>query len=209
MPAVTSAWSPASAARLPRQPPRTLTVHAPPTAANSFTTNAANHALIFYTAKLLAKATPGDNSSLSVSAAGPTSAQGPANNVALDTGAGTITYTPKANYTGIDSFTYTISDGNGCAVSPTITLTMGSGSGVSPNIVGSPTYDPVTGTFSVTFAGIPGVEYTVETSPLPSPSYSWSKFENVTAGSDGLFVVTDGPGAPDDGRVYRTVYPAY
>ena len=186
----------------------TLTVHAPPTAANSFATNAANQTLIFDTAKLLAKATPGDNSSLSISTAGPTSAQGPANNVVLNTGAGTIAYTPKTAYNGSDSFSYTISDGNGCTVSPTVTLNIVSSSGQSPNVVAT-TYDSGTGTFSVTFAGIPGVEYTIERSPLPSPSYSWSKFENITAGDNGMIVVTDGPGASNDGRVYRTVYPAY
>jgi hypothetical protein len=187
----------------------TVTVNSPPTAANCYTTNAANHTLVFSTAKLLAKATPGGNTSLSVSVAGPTSAQGPANNVVLDTGAGTITYTPKADYTGSDSFSYTITDGNGCSVSPTITLNIVPSSGLSPNVVGNPAFDSDTGTFSVTFAGIPDVEYTVEWSPMPSPSYSWTKLESVTAGSDGLFTVTDGPGAPNDGRVYRTVYPSY
>ena len=68
-------------------------------------------------------------------------------------------------------------------------------------------YDSGSGTFSVTFAGIPGVEYTVEYA-VGSAAPPWTRLENVTAGSKGLFTVTDGPGLSGS-RYYRTVYPSY
>ena len=180
-----------------------LTVHAPPTAANSATTNAPNHALIFYTDKLAAQATAGDNSSLSVSAAG----SGVHGNVVLDSGAGTVTFTPQTDYTGDGSFSYTITDGNGCTATATMTVTMVTSGGGSPNVVGDPIFDSGTGTFSVTFAGIPGVEYTVEYAE-GSAAPPWTKLMNKTAGSNGLFEVTDGPNLSGS-RYYRTVYPSY
>jgi hypothetical protein len=146
-----------------------------------------------------------DSDTLTVTAVSSPTAHG----ATVTTDGSAVTYTALSTFTGADSFTYTVSDGNGGTALGTVNVTVtASISGQSPNVV-STAYDSGTGTFSVTFAGIPGVEYTIERSPLPSPSYSWSKFENITAGADGMIVVTDGPGAPNDGRVYRTVYPAY
>ena len=45
---------------------------------------------------------------------------------------GTITYTPKAGFTGNDAFTYTISDGRGGTASATVSLTVG-----TPTAIGS------------------------------------------------------------------------
>ena len=116
-------------------------------------------------------------------------------------------YTPTTGYTGSDSYTYTISDGNGGTAIGTVNVIVTSNNGASPNVVGSPTFDSGTGTFSVTFAGIPGYEYTVEYA-VGSAAPPWTKLENVTAGDKGLFVVEDtAPQSP--GRYYRTVYPSY
>jgi hypothetical protein len=142
---------------------------------------------------------------LSVTAAGPTSANGPASNVVLDNVAGTVTYTPAANFVGTDTFTYTVSDNWGGTVAPTVTVTVTPNSGGAPNVVSPPAYDSVSGTFSVTFAGIPGITYTVQTAA--SPTGPWSSFGTATAGADGLFTVTDTELPPPPARYYRTVYP--
>ncbi len=102
--------------------------------------------------------------------------------IATPPAATTITYTPYTDYFGVDSFTYTITDVNGCTVSPTIYVTNAVSSGASPNVVAGPTY--ANGKFSVTFAGIPDVEYTVEYAET-SPAPPWRKLNNVTAGSTG------------------------
>ena len=85
-------------------------------------------------------------------------------------------------------------------------VTVTDNNGLSPNVV-SYSYDSGSGTFSVTFAGIPDYEYTVEYAE-GSATPPWTKLANVTAGSDGLFTVTDGPGQFGS-RYYRTVYPSY
>ena len=38
---------------------------------------------------------------------------------------GTVTYTPAAGFTGIDTFTYTVSDGNGSTTTATVTIAVG------------------------------------------------------------------------------------
>ena len=49
-------------------------------------------------------------------------ASGPAHGTAAITPDGTVTYTPAANYSGADTFTYTISDGQGGAATGTVTV---------------------------------------------------------------------------------------
>ena len=54
-----------------------------------------------------------------------TGATDPANGSVVVNADGTITYTPDADFNGIDSFDYTISDGNGGADTATVTITVG------------------------------------------------------------------------------------
>ena len=140
---------------------------------------------------------------LSITAAGPTSAHGPANNVVLNSGAGTITYTPATSYVGSDSFTYTVSDSYGGTATPTVSVTVTGNGGIPPNIVVPPTYSG--GTFHVTFAAVPNFEYTIQYSA--SPSGPWFYLKKATAGTNGLFEVTDTPLPQTPARYYRTVYP--
>jgi hypothetical protein len=176
--------------------------HAPVAPAAKSLTTAENTAATYNTAKLLVGATDADNDTLTVTAASTPTAHGTTVLEAYD-----VKYTPATGYVGSDSYTYTISDGNGGTAIGTVNVIVTSNNGASPNVVGSPTFDSGTGTFSVTFAGIPGVEYTVEYAE-GSAAPPWTKLSNVTAGSDGLFTVTDGPGLSDS-RYYRTVYPSY
>ena len=75
----------------------------------------------------------------------------------------------------------------------------------SPNVVIPPAYDSGSGTFSVTFAGIPGYTYPIQTAV--SPLGPWSFLKPATAGTNGLFEVIDAQISPPPARYYRTVYP--
>jgi glycerol uptake facilitator-like aquaporin len=48
----------------------------------------------------------------------------PANGMAAANGDGTVTYTPNANFNGLDSFSYTVDDGQGAMDSATVTVTV-------------------------------------------------------------------------------------
>ena len=175
-----------------------------PTSPDLTASTIANHPLVLSVDQLLARASnpdPGDM--LSITAAGPTSAHGPAGNVVLDVHAGTITYTPAFGYVGSDTFSYTISDSYGLTVTPTVTVTVTSSGGIPPNVVSPPTYSG--GTFRVTFAGIRGFEYTIEMAE--SPTGPWTYLQTVNGGANGLFQVIDTPGASVGSRYYRVVYP--
>jgi hypothetical protein len=179
-------------------------VNTPPASPNSTASVMANQTLVLSVAKLLARASDADaGDTLSIVAAGPTSTNGSAGNVVLDGGAGTVAYTPASGYAGPDSFTYTISDNYGGTVTPTVYVTVTSASGGSPNVVSGPTY--ANGTFSVTFAGIPNLTYTVQYAT--DPSGPWTFLGTATAGTNGLFEVTDTQSLPPPARYYRTVYP--
>lgn len=128
-----------------------------------------------------------------------------ANGATVTTDGIAVTYTALSTFTGTDSFTYTVSDGNGGTAVGTVSMTVSANSGASPNIVSPPTY--ADGKFSVTFAGIPNAQYTVEYAE-GSPAPPWTKLKNVTAGANGLFVVED-TASESPSRYYRTVYPSY
>jgi hypothetical protein len=110
-----------------------------------------------------------------------------------------------STFTGADSFTYTVSDGNGGTAVGTVTLTVTANNGQSPNVVSPATYDSASGTFRVTFAGIPDVTYTIQYAS--DPSGPWSYLKTVTAGTNGLFEVNDTPEPPVPARYYQTVFP--
>ncbi|QOR61544.1 Ig-like domain-containing protein [Sulfurovum sp. ST-21] len=75
-----------------------------------------------------------DGDTLSISAV-----TSPANGTAIINGT-QITYTPDINYTGSDSFTYTVSDGNGGTDTATVSVTVGADSGSGGG--GGCTYNP-------------------------------------------------------------------
>ncbi|HOX56676.1 MAG TPA: autotransporter-associated beta strand repeat-containing protein [Verrucomicrobiota bacterium] len=170
-----------------------------PVAQNKTQGTGQNTTATYAKSKLLYGATDADpTDTLSVSDAASVSAQGGV--VALQSSA--ISYTPPADFSGLDSYTFTVSDGQGGTSVGTVSVTVGGG-GVSPNIVVPPAY--ANGTFRVTFIGIPNYTYTVEWAP--EPSGPWSFLKTAKAGDNGLFEVTDNSDPPPTTRYYRTVYP--
>jgi subtilisin-like proprotein convertase family protein len=71
------------------------------------------------TIDVLANDTDPENDPLGVTSVGTAS-----NGAVIDHGDGTVTYTPNTGYTGPDSFSYTISDGNGGEDTATVTVTV-------------------------------------------------------------------------------------
>jgi hypothetical protein len=115
---------------------------------------------------------------------------------------GFIFYSPPESNPQSDTFTYTLSDGAGHTALSTVTVGIRGASNVpSSNILG---FSGSAGHFTITFAGIPGVQYHVQWAP--GVAGNWTEFNVKTAGDNGLFSVTDevdrGPQA-----YYRTVVP--
>src|SRR5207247_391202 len=71
------------------------------------------------TVSVLANDTDPDNDLLTVTGVSP-----PAQGTAVVNGGTTVTYTPASGYSGPDSFTYTISDGNGGTASASVSITV-------------------------------------------------------------------------------------
>ncbi len=124
---------------------------------------------------------------------------------------GTVTYTPKAGYSGNDTFTYTLRNASGCTVEVTVTATIGSGTSQGANAVFAGTDGP---DFVAYFAGIPTAVYTAE--HATSATGPWAKLgDNITAPITnptgygiGVFEVREALNS-EGGGFYRTVYPAY
>ena len=134
-------------------------VNTPPIAPNANAGVTENTTLVFDGTKLLLLAYDADGDPLSITSAGPTSTNGGA--VTL---VGTnITYLPVTNFVGTDLFSFVVSDPYGASSTGTVLVTVTSANVPSPNIVVPPAYDSGSGTFSVTFAGIPGYTYTIQT----------------------------------------------
>jgi hypothetical protein len=176
-------------------------VNTPPTAPQTNAGATQNQPLVLLNGKLLTLAHDADGDTLSITSAGPTSTNG--GTVSLSST--NLTYVPVTNFVGTDLFSFVVSDIYGGSATGTVQVTVTSANVPSPNIVVPPAYDSGSGTFSVTFAGIPGYTYTVQSAP--SPTGPWSFLKTATAGTDGQFEVTDTELPPPPARYYRTVYP--
>ena len=90
-------------------------VNTPPAAANDAAVTDEDTPV---TVAVLANDTDGDGDALTVTAAGP------ASNGSTATDGVTVSYTPNANFHGVDTFTYGISDGQGGAASAQVVVTV-------------------------------------------------------------------------------------
>jgi 2',3'-cyclic-nucleotide 2'-phosphodiesterase (5'-nucleotidase family)/3',5'-cyclic AMP phosphodiesterase CpdA len=147
------------------------------------------------TGKLLKSCNDPLNLRLSVTSAGPGSAQSGTVQLAN----GVITYTPAAGVVGTDTFTYTVTDTQGASALGTVSVTITAPTSSSPNVIGIET-TPTNAT--VRMAGIPDFLYQVQAS---TDLINWVNAGWATAGSNGLFqfIDTDKPLYPQ--RFYRTV----
>jgi hypothetical protein len=186
-----------------------VTVNSPPAGGADDLSTPRNTAATFSSAKLKANDT-GSGLQITAVTAGTGADHGM---VSLSGTDGTVTYEPKADYSGGDNFTYTLSNDQGCTVQVPVTVTVGSGQGGSASVLYAETVD---GNFVVRFAGIPGETYTVQTNSVSSGP-GWTKlgtenFKAPTASEPhpygiGVFQVTDPLGSSS--RYYRTTWPAY
>jgi hypothetical protein len=175
----------------------TLTVNRPPLASNLAAGTKANAPLIIAIDKLFALATDPDGDSLSLATISATSTNG--GPVVRDTNS--VTYTPPANYVGSDQFSYTVIDGRGGSASAFVFVQVRAANSSSANMF-SPT--PGAGGVVVSFAGIPGLAYSLQRAD--SASGPWTNIASVTVGPEGIGIYTD-TNAPATSAYYRTTYP--
>ncbi len=105
-----------------------------------------------------------------------------------------VVYTPVNDSN--DTFTYTVSDGQGGSATNTITVNVVPQTGAVTGATIAPG-----GAMTASFAGIPGLSYTVERS---TDLMVWAAFSTVTAPANGLFSITDNDGLP--AAFYRLRY---
>jgi hypothetical protein len=182
----------------------TNTVNQPPVMGPVTAWTMNNTALALDTAKLLSRASDPDGDTVSIVAVSTASTNGGANVLA----AGTITYTPLTDFVGQDQFTFTLSDGRGGFLTNTVDVTVAAVNAGLLNLVSPPRV--VGGRFEASFAGIPGVTYTIEWKDrLTDP---WQRLTNATAPASGseigiIQISQPTGGAEITSRFYRTVYP--
>jgi glucose/arabinose dehydrogenase len=116
---------------------------------------------------------------------------------------GWVIYEAPQDSNGSDSFTYTIRDGAGSTSTSTINVTVGDpGNEQTKNVISvvQNGADVI-----VTFAGIPGRSYEIQTTSSLSPPINWTPHPSGAhvAGANGTFQLTDP--APPSPRFYRAL----
>jgi hypothetical protein len=169
---------------------------APTFAGYSFKTNKNTPATVGLP-KVLAKATDTDGGTLKVCGVATTSSQG--GTVSATTSS--FTYTPATGFTGTDTFSITIMDGQGGYVSGLVTVTVEAGTGISMNKAHLTLQGD--GSVLIEFMGIPGQSYNIERS---TDLLNWTTLATQTAAADGSLSYTD-PTPPVGSAYYRTRVP--
>lgn len=173
-----------------------VTVVRLPSAGPDFGETTADVPTSFRVSKLTANDSDPDGAPLSITAVSPTSARG--GNVML--AAGVVTFTPRAGFSGTDTFTYTLSAG-GREATGLVTVQVRETSGIPSNAIFlRPATSPATG-MEMRFSGLPGRQYSVQfTQALSDP---WSELARITGLSGSGFVDFVHTNAPDGSGFYR------
>lgn len=152
-------------------------------------------------AKILAKATDPDGDAFSITGVGRATQGG---TVTLQ--AASLTYTPAAGFSGMDTFPLTITDARGAVVTGTVTVTVRAASSAAAGGAGAkpPQLTALPGGgMRIVFHGIPGRAYLVQRSTDLS---TWQTLATVTAGSSGMLSLTDET-PPPGSAYYRLALP--
>lgn len=143
--------------------------------------------------KLTNKAADVEGDALSVTTAGPASAQG--GSAVLQ--ASSILYTPPTGFAGADTFPVTITDARGASVSGTVAVNVQVNTGIGTNAVALTALSG--GRIGVGFQGIPGRPYEIQRSSNLS---DWTAIATVTAAANGAVIFID-ESPPSGSRFYR------
>jgi len=116
---------------------------------------------------------------------------------------GTITYTPPANFHGLDTISYTINDGIwGGTHTGSVVITVNSVADIPP---GALSLTLSGGVLSGSFTGTPGTSYSIERSTTLEAN-DWVVISTTVAPLSGIVPVTDNS-PPQNRAFYRIVYP--
>ncbi|HOK79058.1 MAG TPA: cadherin-like domain-containing protein, partial [Verrucomicrobiota bacterium] len=106
----------------------------------------------------------------------------------------TVTYTPRLDFLGTDSFTYSITDGRGGFATATVFVTVTAGGPIARRI------QVIDSAVVIHFAGVPGWSYTVERAmDINGP---WALIGTAIAPSEGVFTFVDND-PPGPAAYYR------
>ena len=151
--------------------------------------------------KLLTKTSAPNGSTITVTAAGPASANGGAVLLLTDS----IRYTPPNGFSGADTFAITLSEASGASVTGTVTVNVGpapnaGGIGRNPPVI-TPLPD---GKVGISFQGIPGRTYLVQRSV--NDLEHWETLATLTADDAGKVTFSD-DNPPPGSAFYRLGLP--
>lgn len=145
---------------------------------------------------VLSNDTDTENQALTVTSVGQ-----PEHGTAVINQNGTVTYTPTANYSGTDSFTYYISDGNGGAATSTVTLTVNA---VNDNPVANGDSGTVQAGNAVTI-NVLSNDTDVEANPLNVTAVGNALHGTVVLNQDGTVTYTAASGYAGPDSFFYTV----
>ncbi|MBN8459840.1 MAG: cadherin-like beta sandwich domain-containing protein [Verrucomicrobia bacterium] len=149
--------------------------------------------------KILTKASDPDGGAISITSAGPVSANGGAVVLLADS----VRYTPPDGFSGTDTFTIVLTDEGGASVTGTVTVQVGSAPNVgTPGANANPPKLATLpgGKMGLSFQGIPGRSYIIQRSI--GGLDDWQTLATVTADATGKISFTD-ENPPPGSAFYR------